>query len=301
MIPPRLQPAIPAAPRPLAGLRDITDRYDGFVLDLWGCLHDGVTAYPGVIDAMRRLKGAGKRVLVLTNAPRRADVVADSMLRFGLTADLYDAVLSSGEAAWQALARRTDPWHARLGRRCFHIGPERDYGMLDGNDLTVAGDVANADFILTTGPRDDSLGVGDHEETLAAAAARRLPMVCANPDLEVLRGDTRLVCAGALAARYGELGGDIAYHGKPYRSIYDRALELLGVADRERVLAVGDGLKTDIAGAAGAGLASAFIAGGIHGTELGVRMGETPDVGRAAAFAARFGTGPTYLLPEMRW
>ncbi len=287
--------------RTLSGIGEVAERYDGVILDLWGCIHDGVRPFAGVAEALRRLKAAGKRVLVVSNAPRRSQAVVESMERLGLARALYDGVLSSGEVTWQALARRDDPWHARLGTRCFHIGPERDFGLLEGNGLTRVAEVDAAEFVLVTGPNDDSLGVEDHADILMAAVRRRLAMVCANPDLDVVRGGARLVCAGALAARYVAAGGEVRYHGKPYASVYDRGLEWLGVGARARVLAVGDSRRTDIAGALAAGLDCAFIPGGVHGEELGVRMGETPPAEAVTLLARRHGAMPTYVLSELRW
>lgn len=286
----------------LAGLSEAVQRYDGFLLDLWGCIHDGVAPFPHVADALRRAGAAGKRRLVLSNAPRRAEAVAHSMTRLGVPADVCDAVLSSGEATWQALARRDDDWHARLGARCLHIGPDRDTGMLEGNGLVAAQGPADATFVLATGPRHDDLDLAAHEDLLAACRARNLPMLCANPDLVVMRGPQLLICAGALASRYTELGGDARYHGKPHAEIYERALRLLGISDKRRVLAVGDSLRTDVAGARAAGLDVAFIPGGIHAEVLGVkRMGDLPDPEAMAHLARDYGVRPTYILPELRW
>lgn len=291
-----------AAPPVLPGLGAVIDAYDAFVLDLWGCVHNGVTPFPGALDALRRLKAAGKRVLMLSNAPRRADVVVGQLARnFGIGPELYDAVLTSGEVAWQALKRRDDAEHAALGRRCLHLGPERDLTMFEGNDLVRVDDIADADLLLATGPNDDASDVAAHEEVLRAGARRGLPLVCANPDLEVIRGETRLICAGALAARYEELGGAVVYHGKPHAVTYRAALRLLDHPAPRRVLAIGDGLRTDILGAARAGLHSAFIPGGIHGDELGIRMGEAPDPDAVAALLDRFDARATYILPELRW
>jgi HAD superfamily hydrolase (TIGR01459 family) len=302
MTPPDSPDRHSVAPPVIDGLREIADRHDAYILDLWGCVHNGLTPFPGVLDALRHLKGAGKRVLMLSNAPRRASVVVDQLQRvFGIGPDLYDSVLTSGEVTWQALSRRDDPQHAKLGQRCLHIGPERDLGMFEGNGLIRVGDVASADFMLATGPNDDRDDVAAHEAVLNAARARDLPLVCANPDLEVLRGETRLVCAGAIAARYEELGGEVIYHGKPHGVTYRVALDVLGGPRPERVLCVGDGLRTDILGAVRAGLHSAFIPGGIHDKDLGIRMGEAPRPERVAALLAGFGIAPTYVLPELRW
>ncbi len=292
-----------AAPAPpvISGLSRIADRYDGFLLDLWGCIHNGVRPYPGVLDALRRLRAAGKRLLVLSNAPRRSSAVAESMARLGVDPALVDGVLPAGEAAWQALADRADPWHAGLGRRALHIGAERDIGMFEGNGLTRVTDPALADFILVTGPQDDTLDLAAHEGVLHACLARGLPMLCANPDLDVLRGEARLICAGAIAARYAELGGDVRQHGKPYSEIYTRALAMLGIGDRSRILAVGDSFHTDVACARGAGIDVAFIPGGIHAESLGFRHGDEPDPAAIARLAAVHGLTPTWVMPELRW
>jgi HAD superfamily hydrolase (TIGR01459 family) len=293
------------SPPVIAGLSAVADRYDGFLLDLWGCIHNGVRPFPGVLDALARLRAAGKRMLVLSNAPRRADAVAASMARLGVDPGLVDGVLCSGEATWQALRERhesgADPWHARLGRRALHIGPDRDLSLFEGNGLERVTDVAAGDFALVTGPTEDLWPLTAHEDVLQACRARNLPMLCANPDLDVIRGETRLICAGAIARRYAELGGDVRQHGKPHADIYGRALALLGVRDRARVLAVGDSLRTDVAGARGAGIDVAFIPGGIHADELGFRPGAEPDTAAVAALAAKHAARPTWLLPELRW
>ena len=286
----------------LSGLSEIADRYDGFLLDLWGCIHDGVAPFRHVDQALDRLGAAGKRRLVLSNAPRRAEVVAQSMTRIGVAPNLYDEVLSSGEATWQAIAHRDDEWHARLGTRGLHIGPDRDTGMFEGNGVVAVRDVGKATFVLATGPTQDDLDLAAHEDLLEECRARNLPMLCANPDLVVMRGTKLLICAGALAKRYVELGGDVRHHGKPHPEIYERALRLLGIGDKRRVLAIGDSLRTDVAGARRAGLDVAFIPGGIHAEAFGIaRMGEVPDPEAMLRLAHEFGVRPSYVLPELRW
>ena len=286
----------------LSGLSEIAHRYDGFLLDLWGCIHDGVAPFAHVDEALDRLGAAGKRRLVLSNAPRRAAAVAASMTRIGVAPTLYDAVLSSGEATWQAIAHRDDEWHARLGTRCLHVGPDRDTGMFEGNGLTPARTPADATFVLATGPQEDDLDLAAHEDLLEQCRARSLPMLCANPDLVVMRGTKILICAGTLAKRYIELGGDVRHHGKPHPEIYERALGLLGIADKSRVLAIGDSLRTDVAGARRAGLDVAFIPGGIHAEVLGVgKMGDAPEPTAMLRLAHEYGVRPTYVLPELRW
>jgi HAD superfamily hydrolase (TIGR01459 family) len=285
----------------LSGLREIADRYDGYLLDLWGTIHDGVRPLPGVLDAMAALKARGARLLILSNAPRRNRAVIARMAKMGIGDELYDAVLSSGEDAHRALRDRSDPWHARLGRVCYHLGPPRDASVYEGLDLELVADVDRADFILATGIDEPDETVADYEPVLAAGATRRVPMVCANPDLVVLRGDVPEVCAGALADRYAELGGEVYYHGKPHPAIYDAALALLGIGDRARVAAVGDSLRTDIAGARAIGIDTVFIPGGIHAEALGHQADVAPDRARLQALFDEAGVIPTFVLPAFVW
>lgn len=288
-------------PPVISGLSSVVDRYDAFILDLWGCLHDGVKPYPGTLDALRHLRAGGKRLLAVSNGPRRAASVAVTTAQLGIDPALLDGILSAGEMAWQAIVDRRDPWHARLGRLALHIGADRDQSMFEGNGLERCRDVAAADFILLTGPMDDSWDLPQHEELLRASLARRLPMICANPDLDVIRGEQRLICAGTIAARYAMLGGDVVQHGKPELPIYERALKELGISDRRRVLACGDSFHTDVSGAQRAGIDVAFIPGGIHADELGYRPGESPDAAAVAALMTQYSVTPTWILPELKW
>ena len=285
----------------LHGLSDIAERYDGFIVDLWGVLHDGVRAFPQAVDCLERLRERGKRVLILSNAPRRAEAVAARTAELGIPGHLCDAVMSSGEAAWQHLAAGTDPWHRALGRRCHHLGPERDRGMREGLDYEFVDHLAEADFVLATG----ALSFEDTPETYAAflgeALGRRLPMVCANPDLEVIRGARREICAGAIALGYEELGGEVRYHGKPHAEIYATCLAMIEMPAHARIAAIGDSLRTDIAGARAAGIDGIFITGGLQGAALGADPEGNVAQARLAAFCEAAGEAPAAALPVLRW
>jgi HAD superfamily hydrolase (TIGR01459 family) len=284
----------------IRGLSQVADRYEGFVLDLWGVLYDGERPYPLALEALRALARRRKRIAVLSNGPRRAAAVAERMAALGITPDLYDVLHSSGEETWQSLKDRSDPWYTRLGRRAFLLVPERDRGLLDGLDIAAADSPAEAEFILLTGTARPDETVADYEAVLAEGARRRLPMVCANPDLEVMRAGVREICAGALAQRYEALGGFVRYHGKPDPSVYRTCFAALRVADRARILAVGDSLRTDIAGAMRTGIDSVFVVGGIHAEELGDRTGGA-EAGKLTAACARTGIWPTYAMPILAW
>ena len=266
--------------RLIRGIGPLAPRYDGIILDLWGVVHDGVAPLPGALECLGRLIEAGKRIVLLSNAPRRSGDVVERINRIGVPAGVYHDVVSSGEEAWQNLHRRNDPFYAALGRRCLHIGSERDAGIREGLGLELVGTAEEAEFILNTGPAGWDDRLEDYAPLLRQALARGLPMVCANPDLAVMHGGRLALCAGALAQWYEESGGRVRWHGKPFRSVYDTCLDLLGTDDRSRILAVGDSLRTDIAGAAGAGIDSVLIVGGIHADEFGAIGGQPPDLER---------------------
>jgi len=285
--------------REINGMREIAAEYDGFVLDLWGVVHDGVLPYPGVLDCMAELLAAGKRIALLSNAPRRAYDVVNRITAIGVPQALYHAVMSSGEEAWQYLKRRDDPFYARLGQKCLHICSDRDLEIRVGLDLDYVESAEAADFILNTGPAgwDDTLD--DYAPLLAASRERGLKMVCANPDLMVMHGAKMALCGGALAVHYEEIGGQVRWHGKPYPSVYESCLDLLGIADKSRILAIGDSMRTDIAGANGAGLDCLLIAGGIHAEEFVGANGL--DLGRIETAATVAGVRPTMAATRFNW
>ena len=283
------------------GLEELADGYDAFILDLWGVLHNGLKAYPDAVAAMQALKARGKRLLLLSNAPRRTEDLARQMANLGLSPDSYHHLMSSGQDAWTHLRDRPCDWYRGLGRRMLHIGPPHDANMRDGLDISLVHDVQFAEFVLNTGPALQSTEIGPLEPVLRQAADRELPMICANPDIRVMRGDAVELCAGALAKRYEELDGEVRYHGKPYQGIYDSCFKLLDDPDPARTLAVGDTLHTDISGARQAGLDSAFVPGGINAGDLGIRMGELPETDKLAQLFAREGERPTHVIPAFRW
>lgn len=285
-----------------SGVGEIADRYDAFIVDLWGTLHNGIEPLPGALAALERLKAAGKSVALLSNAPFRAEAVVKVIDKIGVPRALYDCVMSSGEIAWRAIAEKNDPWHAALGRRASFIGPDRHRPMLDNPEIDPVETMVDADFVLCTGPREPGDGVDAYLGDLEAAARRSLPMICANPDREVIRGDTREICAGAIAERYeADYAGDVAWHGKPFAPAFDEVLRMIGDPPRARVLMIGDGLHTDIAGAQSAGLDAVFICGGIHAAALGIAPGDLPEPGVLEGFLADLHQSPRYAAARLRW
>ena len=267
--------------------------YDGFILDLWGVIHDGVRPYPGAAECLAALRRHGKRVVLLTNAPRRAEPIREQLRGMGLGDHLYDGVMSSGEATYLMLRDRTDPWFADLGPKIYHLGPERDRNVVAGLNYEVQDTPAGANFMLNTGP-DDHANPTDpaaYDRELAVAAAEGQKMICANPDLEVIRDGVRVVCAGTLAVRYRALGGDVCDLGKPDPAIYRPVLDMLGAG---RILAVGDALRTDIEGAAAAGVDACWVLGGLHGAHR-------TSPAQIEAEAAAAGLTPLAAIPHFVW
>jgi HAD superfamily hydrolase (TIGR01459 family) len=283
----------------IAGVHEIVDRFDGVIMDLWGCMHDGIRAYPAALDCLARLKAAGKKVAIVSNAPRRAYEVAARMGELGIGPELYDALLCSGEETWQYLKARPDDDAKRLGKRVYVIMAERDAAFLDGLDLDITTDINTAAFMLVCGIDGPGEQVSDFDAVLKRACWDELPLLCANPDLMVHRGDVAEICAGAIALHYEELGGKVIYHGKPHQGIYRHAMQALGLRDPKRLIGIGDSFRTDVAGAAGFGAQSLLIAGGIHREEV-MQSGKL-DSAYLAKAAAEFPAMPDFALQYLAW
>jgi HAD superfamily hydrolase (TIGR01459 family) len=291
------KPTGSSAPVLLSGLAELAGRYDGFIIDLWGTVHDGVQAYAAAIDVLRRLRARGAPVCLLSNAARSTAAIAARLAGLGLHADCYDHLVSSGEATIEAF-RQPDAWHAALGRTYVLMAPDDGERLLQGLGYARVEDPSAAAFVLNTGstPGTDLVR---YETALRACATRKLPMICANPDLFVKVADRRIMCAGTIARRYEALGGTLRYHGKPGRAIYQACLKRMK-RQPQAVLAVGDGLETDIAGARGMDMDSVFVLGGLHAESLS-ETGAVPARDQLQPLFARRGRAPTYVMAYLRW
>lgn len=260
-----------------------------------------MNAFPHAVDCLGQLRLAGKQTLLLSNAPRPNEALRELMRTMGISDHLYSGLLTSGEAVRQALLNPPDAWWSQLGPRVFHLGPDRDRALLDGLPCKRVDSPADADYVLNTGPDDhhNPTDLAEFEAILHDCAWHALPMICANPDLEVVRGGLRVLCAGALAARYVEIGGDVRSLGKPDPAIYKRVLEILGLP-RSRVLAVGDSLRTDIAGAMNAKIDACWVLDGLHSESLkGVNSSFDPEKVERAACSA--GVVPLATIERFSW
>jgi len=254
-------------PQILAGLREIASGYDALICDVWGVLHDGQTARPQACQAIKQFREQHGPVILLSNAPRPVQDLEAQFERFGVPFDCYDAIMTSGVAAREDLARRASGKRLRM----LHLGPSRDSGLFAGLNVDCV-DVADAEIVLCTGFYDDETETpADYADMLSDLQARGLTMLCANPDLMVQRGGRMIPCAGAMAAAYEGIGGHVVYYGKPHAAIYKITLaEVHRVVGKRvgRPLAIGDGMGTDLKGANAAGIDALFIADGIHGEDV---------------------------------
>ncbi|QRM28610.1 TIGR01459 family HAD-type hydrolase [Microvirga sp. VF16] len=259
-------------PAHVEGLQSLAERYDLVLCDVWGVLHNGVKAYEAASDALKRFRAKGGRVVLVSNAPRPGASVGTQLDGFGVPRTAYDAIVTSGDLTRLSIEER-------IAKIVHHIGPPRDMPIYNGLDVRF-GSIDEADYVVCSGfDNDEEETVGDYRARLEAMRRRDLLMVCANPDLIVERGHMILPCAGTIALAYEEMGGNVFYAGKPHGPVYDRALAVAaGLSGRtiakERVLAIGDAIRTDIAGAVGFGIDSLMIARGIHAEELGLHEGD---------------------------
>ncbi len=288
-----------SAPRLISGLSAIASGHDALICDVWGVIHDGARHHPAAAEALLRFKERYGPVVLLTNAPRVPAEVAAQCASYGLPPGCYDAIVSSGGAARDELARRS----AAKTLPLYYIGPDRDLPMIEGLDIRRSG-IAEAEVALAIGLVDDMTETpADYADVLAAMKARGLTMLCANPDLVVHRGSRLLYCAGSLARAYEALGGEVIYYGKPHLPVYRAALAAAAAAAQaagrpspQKPLAVGDGLLTDVRGANAAGLDVLFVADGVHGEETRPYTAE-----HLADLFARFGASAGSACARLTW
>jgi len=274
----------------------LADRYDVVLCDVWGVVHNSIVAFPEAADALARFRQKGGAVVLITNAPRPGDVVLRQLDRLGMPRASYDGIVASGDVTRAIVAQR--------GGAIYHLGPERDLPLFEGLDVAFA-PIERADFSVCSGLfNDEGETPDDYRDLLAAMRARNLFMLCANPDVVVERGHKLVYCAGALADLYAELGGEVYYAGKPYRPLYDLALDKIAQAHGrpvglDRVLAIGDSVRTDLRGATDLGVDCLFMTAGIHAEELGHR--HAPDVATLGKIFAETGQMPKAVMRKLVW
>ncbi len=275
-------------------LSDLVDGVEVILSDIWGVVHNGLESFPEACEALHTYRQRGGTVILITNAPRPADSVQRQLRKLGVADETYDAIVSSGDLTRNFVADHP-------GKKMFWLGPERDSSIYRGLDVVTA-PLEQADYIVCTGLFDDETeSAEDYRAMMLQAREHKLPLICANPDIVVERGDRLIYCAGAVAELYRELGGEAIFYGKPHRPIYERAMAL--ATERrgkptalDRVLAIGDSVRTDLTGALGFGIDCLFLTRGIHSEEF-----EGIDQLDPASVKELFGHPPRALMRELRW
>jgi HAD superfamily hydrolase (TIGR01459 family) len=271
--------------------------YDVLLCDIWGVIHNGLASFPDACDALMRARAQRATVILITNAPRPSTVVARQLEKLHVPRETYDAIVSSGDVTRSVIEQR-------YGQSLFHLGPERDHSIFAGLGVTFA-PLESADYVVCSGLDDDDTETpDDYRARLELMLKRKLFMVCGNPDVVVERGDKLVYCAGAIADLYATMGGEVLYAGKPYKPIYDLALakaeDAAGVKPAlNRVLAIGDSVRTDLKGARTLGLDFLFVTSGIHAEELGGR--ERPDMQALKGVFAAAGEMPKAMMRHLVW
>ena len=289
--------------RIIPALSEISAQYDALFVDLWGCVHDGVTAYPESIAALQAYRKSGGIVILVTNSPKPREGVAAQLGQFGVPADAYDSIASSGDSARSAMFR------GMVGEKVYFMGEwTRDSGFFD--PIEIINDPAHitrvplqeAEGIVCCGPFDPMADPAVNRADFLYAKQKGMKLLCANPDIVVDRGEVREWCAGALAALYTEMGGESLYFGKPHPPIYDLARRRLNAlankVDSSRILAIGDGIHTDIQGAQGEDIDSLFITGGLAASETKTK--DQPDADALEAFVTKQMITPTFAIGRLR-
>ncbi len=288
--------------RIITALSEISHSYDALFVDLWGCVHNGVKAIPSAVSALQDYRKSGGRVILVTNSPRPRAGVAKQLIHFEVPQDAYDAIATSGDSARSAMYRGV------VGERVWHYGPVTDSRFFDPLEILenpveiTRVPLEEATGIVCTGPFDASADPDTWRPELEQALARGLKLLCANPDIVVDRGEIREWCAGAVAKLYTEMGGESLYFGKPHPPIYDlarRRLHKLGTAiPDDRILAIGDGILTDIKGAIGEDIDSLFISGGLAAAET--KTTTQPDADALTTYLEREKSDPTFTIGHLR-
>ena len=278
--------------RRVQGLKDLAGEYGSLLCDVWGVLHNGVRAFPAAVDALTRFRESTGPVVLITNAPRPHPSIRDQLRGLGVPDTAYDGIVTSGDVTRKVIA-------AQPGIRLFHIGTDRDRPFYDSLDVTFV-DEEEAELISCTGLVDDNRETPENYRSLfERLVTRRVRMVCANPDIVVERGDRLVYCAGALARLYAELGGEAILVGKPHAPIYAAAREKVAELGGDRILAVGDGLPTDIRGAVDNNVPVLFVTGGIHAADFGSHS--DPDEQRIEARLKAEGLSAVAYIPALAW
>jgi HAD superfamily hydrolase (TIGR01459 family) len=279
---------------------ELSDSYEYFVFDLWGVIHDGNDLYPGVVEKISQLRQKNKKICFLSNAPRRAYKAAEVLTRLGITKDLYDFIVTSGEAAYFDLKKNQENGFKTFGKNYLYIGPKKDLNLLDGLDYKMVQQAKDADFAITTGFDDDNSTIDEKLPQLIDAKNYNLPLICANPDFIVVRQNGKeVLCAGILGKEYEKMAGKVIYYGKPHQEVYKMVCELFKIDYSAKILAIGDSFETDICGANNFKIDCVLVTSGILANKLEVKFGEKADKNKLEVICTSYNLFPNFVIPSL--
>ncbi len=279
---------------------EIINKYNYFIFDVWGVIHDGDFAYPNAVETIMKLKQLGKKICFLSNAPRRSKKVAQVLEKYGITKDYYDFILTSGEANYLDLKINQENNFDSFGEEYYYVGPNKDLDLLEGLNYKRVVDAKDANFVLVTGFDGEHSVLEEKLSQIQEAKKHDLPFICVNPDLIVVKKDGReMLCAGVLAREYENMGGKVIYYGKPHQKVYEITYKLLGSPNKNEIVAIGDGLETDIEGANAFNIDSVLITSGILCNKLGVKFGQKANEEKLNAICSLQKTFPRYVISNI--
>lgn len=282
-------------------LAEIATRYQGFIIDQWGVLHDGGDPYPDAIECLTSLRALDKQIVLLSNSGKRAAHSGERLREMGFGPDLFDAIVTSGEACWQALHDRNDPAIATFGDRCYLWSRGDDEAHVEGLGIQVVENAEEADFLYLAGVKDYA-ELEPFVAVLETGAKRGIPLICANPDIvAIYPNGGRGMAPGGVARHYEQLGGTAIYVGKPHRPVYDLCLKKLGQLPRDGILGIGDSLEHDIAGGNGIGIDTLLLTHGVHREAFAEAQSETEKQVALDRLEATYRTRPRWILPRFVW
>jgi HAD superfamily hydrolase (TIGR01459 family) len=259
-------------------INQMTEQYEGFIFDLWGVVHDGFAPYPGVLAYLAQLNDLGKSIIFLSNAPRPSSEIIQKLLAFGIKIT-PEMLLTSGDMVRQQLQNFDDGIFKNLGKSFYHLGQNRNLNILAGISVNLVDELQDANFVLLTAYLNADEDLNQYDHCLASIVSLNLPVICVNPDKEIMSGPKTRYCAGFLAEKIEKMGGVVHYYGKPYLRIYEevfKRFQIKGIVDKRKILAFGDTLETDILGAKNAGIDSALVLTGNIGRHLKSHQNNTP-------------------------
>jgi len=284
------------------GISEISDSYTGFLIDQWGVLHDGEKPYPGVIEALESLKARKKQIIVISNSGKREENNRIRFRELGFPTELFDHIVTSGEATWQNIQNPEQTVFEHLGKKCLLLSRDNDRSVVEGTDIELVDNARNADFILLTGSDAPEKTLENYYDSILKEASRgRLRLICANPDMVGIVGDKTIPGCGSIAKRYEEFGGVVTYIGKPFPPIFRYALSLFDGVLPSQAVVIGDSLSHDIMGAVNTNLDCCLVAQGLHAGAFS-KVHSTADIHKILKILGQnYGVLPTYFVARFVW